>query len=149
MTRPLLLAAALLLAGWCAASAAPSVSLKGQILLQADEMDYDVDNHVVSARGHVEIDGDGRILLADEVSYDQKNDTMTARGHVSITDEKGNFSMLLPPSTRGQTLRFWENQRQFFSTFPQVPGGKVDLRSWPIQLGDSASRGISKLVVPR
>jgi hypothetical protein len=64
-------------------------------------------------------------------------------------DEKGNFSMLLPPSTRGQTLRFWENQRQFFSTFAQIPGGKVDLTSWPTNLGDSASRGISKLVVPR
>jgi alcohol dehydrogenase (cytochrome c) len=64
-------------------------------------------------------------------------------------DAKGNFSMLLPASTRGQTLRFWENQRQFFSAFAQVPGGKVELRSWPTQLGDSASRGISKLVVPR
>jgi alcohol dehydrogenase (cytochrome c) len=64
-------------------------------------------------------------------------------------DAKGNFSMLLPASTRGQTLRFWENQRQFFSTFAQVPGGKVDLRTWPEKLGASASRGISKLVVPR
>ncbi len=64
-------------------------------------------------------------------------------------DAKGNFSMLLPSSTRGKTLRFWENQRQFFSTFPQAPGGTVDLRTWPQILGDTASRGIGKLVVPR
>ena len=64
-------------------------------------------------------------------------------------DANGNFSMLLPSSTRGQTLRFWENQRQIFSTFAQTPGGKVDLRTWPKILGDTASRGIGKLVVPR
>ncbi len=92
MRRALLLLAVLLTVCGSAAQAAPTVALKGQILLQADEMDYDVDHHVVSARGHVEIDGDGRILLADEVSYDEKNDTMVASGHVSITDEKGNVA---------------------------------------------------------
>ena len=91
MNRVLLLMASLLFLS-AAAQAAPTVTLKGQILLQADEMDYDVDNHVVTARGHVEIDGDGRILLADEVAYDEKNDTMVAKGHVSITDEKGNVA---------------------------------------------------------
>jgi len=92
MKRVLPLLAAACLAPWCAALAAPDVSLKGQILLQADEMEYDVDNHTVTARGHVEIDGDGRILIADQVSYDQSNDTMSASGHVSITDEKGNVA---------------------------------------------------------
>lgn len=92
MKRVLLLLGALLPACCGVAVAAPTVALKGQILLQTDEMDYDVDRHVVTARGHVEIDGDGRILLADEVSYDEKNDTMVARGHVSITDEKGNVA---------------------------------------------------------
>jgi LPS-assembly protein len=92
MRRAAFVLAALLLAPTCAAHAAQSVAIKGQVLLQADQLDYDVDRHVVMARGHVEIDGDGRVLLADEVSYDQKNDTMVASGHVSITDEKGNVA---------------------------------------------------------
>jgi LPS-assembly protein len=68
------------------------VPLKGQFLLQAEEMYYDVDKHVVTAQGHVEIDSDNRILLADQVSYDEDSDTVVANGHVSITDEKGNVA---------------------------------------------------------
>jgi hypothetical protein len=64
-------------------------------------------------------------------------------------DAKGNFSMILPKSARGRTLRFWQNQRQFYSRSPQVPGGPVDLTSWPKSLGDAAPRGLAKLVVPR
>ena len=71
---------------------AAGMPIKGDVLLQADQMDYDVDNKVVTARGHVEIDSDGRILLADSVSYDQVHDTTTASGHVSLTDEKGNVA---------------------------------------------------------
>ncbi|HEY4941167.1 MAG TPA: LPS assembly protein LptD [Rhizomicrobium sp.] len=67
-------------------------AIKGDVLLQADEMDYDVDAKIVTARGHVEIDSDGRTLLADTVTYDQQHDTMVASGHVSLTDEKGNVA---------------------------------------------------------
>jgi len=74
------------------ATTTPALGIKGDVLMQADEVDYDVDAHVVTARGHVEIDSDGRILLADQVTYDQPNDTMTASGHVSLTDEKGNVA---------------------------------------------------------
>ncbi len=62
------------------------------MLIQADEFDYDTDAHVVTARGHVEVDSDGRMLLADEVTYDQNTDKTTASGHVSLTDEKGNVA---------------------------------------------------------
>ncbi len=86
--RGLALLAALALAS--AAHAASPLTIKGDVLLQADEMDYDINQHVVTARGHVEIDSDGRILLADEVTYDQDHDTTVANGHVSLTDEKGN-----------------------------------------------------------
>jgi len=75
-----------------AAIGAPALTVKGDVLLQADEMDYDVDAHVVTARGHVEIDSDKRILLADEVVYDQVHDTTVASGHVSLTDERGNVA---------------------------------------------------------
>jgi len=77
---------------WCAPLHAAGLAIKGNILLQADEMDYDVDAKVVTARGHVEIDSDGRILLADSVTYDQVHDTTVASGHVSLTDEKGNVA---------------------------------------------------------
>ncbi|MEJ0044595.1 MAG: LptF/LptG family permease [Rhizomicrobium sp.] len=91
--RGLVLIAALAALTAAPASAAPALTVKGDVLLQADEMDYDVDAHVVTARGHVEIDSrTGRILLADQVSYDQAHDTMTASGHVSLTDERGNVA---------------------------------------------------------
>jgi LPS-assembly protein len=81
-----------LLAAPCAAAPALQFGIKGDVLLQADEMDYDIDAHVVTARGRVEIDSDGRILLADRVTYDQVHDTTVASGHVSLTDEKGNVA---------------------------------------------------------
>lgn len=92
MRRLAALPALLALIAWSTPGTAASLPIKGDILLQADEMDYDVDAHIVTARGHVEIDSDGRILLADQVTYDQPNDTMTASGHVSLTDEKGNVA---------------------------------------------------------
>ncbi|MEI9991554.1 MAG: LPS assembly protein LptD [Rhizomicrobium sp.] len=91
--RGLVLIAALAALAAASASAAPApLKIKGDALLQADEMDYDVDTHVVTARGHVEIDNGGRILIADEVAYDQVHDTTVASGHVSLTDEKGNVA---------------------------------------------------------
>jgi len=92
MTRVTLTLAGLMLVAVGVAHAAPALPLKGQFLLQAETMYYDVDKHVVTAQGHVEIDSDNRILLADKVSYDEDNDTVVADGHVSITDEKGNVA---------------------------------------------------------
>ncbi len=62
------------------------------VLLQADNVVYDINNRVVTARGKVEIDYGGRILLADRVSYDQKTDTVTADGHVSLTAQNGDVA---------------------------------------------------------
>jgi hypothetical protein len=64
-------------------------------------------------------------------------------------DAKGNFSMVLPASTRGKTLHFWENRRQFFSRFPATSGGPVDLASWPTALGSSVPADLATLAVPR
>ena len=44
------------------------------ILLQADEIVYDSENHLVSAVGHVEIADQDRTLLAERVDYDQDAD---------------------------------------------------------------------------
>lgn len=64
----------------------------GQVLLQADEIDYDVDHKVVRAKGHVEIDYGGRTVVADTVSYDQTNDKVSADGHVSVMAENGDVA---------------------------------------------------------
>jgi LPS-assembly protein len=86
------------LAVWMTAQAATAPARKAaaqpdrQILLQANEVDYDGDNQTVAAVGHVEIVDEGRILDADRVTYDQKTDTVTAQGHVSLTDRLGNVA---------------------------------------------------------
>ena len=92
MNRAVLALAGLSLLALGVAQAAPAVPIKGQFLLQAEALYYDVDKHIVTAQGHVEIDSDNRILLADQVLYDEDSDTVTANGHVSITDEKGNVA---------------------------------------------------------
>jgi len=63
-----------------------------QMLLQADGAEYDTKAHVVTARGHVEIDYQGRILMADAVSYNQDTDVVTADGHVVVMDSQGDVA---------------------------------------------------------
>ena len=76
---------------------------------------------------------------------------VTAGGHVvkplaeRWPTKNGSFSMTLPPSVRGETLGFWENQRQFFSRFPATAGGAVDVASWPSELGETAPRGLGSI----
>ena len=95
LIRLLLLGAALtvpMTAKAATTSAKPAAPADRQILLQADEMDYDGDNQTVAAVGHVEIVDEGSILDADRVTYDQKTDKVTADGHVSLTDRLGNVA---------------------------------------------------------
>ena len=69
---------------------ATAESHEKQMLLRADEVDYDTNNSVSVARGHVEVDYHGEILLADQVTYDQNLDQVTASGHVVLLDSQGN-----------------------------------------------------------
>ncbi len=62
------------------------------MLLQADIAEYNTKTKVISAKGHVEIDYDGRILLADSVSYNQNTDVVSADGHVSLMDKNGDVA---------------------------------------------------------
>src|SRR6185312_2090215 len=95
----ILMACCLLVAAPCLAQSdsgkAPSDS--GQptgdkipVLLIADEVTYDRDLGVVTARGHVEISRGDRVVHADTVSYNERAQTVTASGNVSLTDERGN-----------------------------------------------------------
>ncbi len=47
-------------------------------------------------------------------------------------DEKGRFEIVLPSSARGLTVKFWETDRQFFSTAAAKPGGTVNLKVYPV-----------------
>ena len=58
-------------------------------LLTADQIVHDRDLDIVTARGHVEVDQGGRILLADSLSYNMKQDVVVAAGNVSLTEETG------------------------------------------------------------
>lgn len=59
------------------------------ILLTADEMNYDRDHGIVTARGNVEISQNDRILTADSVTYNQREDLLSASGHVSLLEPSG------------------------------------------------------------
>ena len=49
---------------------------------------------------------------------------------------------------RGKTVRFWENYRQLFQTFPATPGGLVDLTNWPSALLPRVPQGFQTLTLP-
>jgi len=87
-----LLLSAIVAAGLCVTAPASAGRPERRLLLQADEVLYDANTSVVSAKGHVEIDDQGRSLFADTITYDQARDQVTALGHVIVLDEKGNAS---------------------------------------------------------
>ncbi len=64
-------------------------------------------------------------------------------------DKKGRFSLTLPASVRGKTLRFWQSDFQTFSRFPATAGGQVDLSAWPTALSPRVSRDTAFVSVPR
>ena len=43
----------------------------------------------------------------------------------------GSFSLVLPASVKGQTLRVWEDSSTFFQPTEARPGGPIDLSIWP------------------
>jgi LPS-assembly protein len=58
-------------------------------LISADELIHDKNLQTVTARGGVEIQYGGRILLADTVNYQISKDYASASGHVSILEPDG------------------------------------------------------------
>ncbi len=67
----------------------PPLDVHGQFLLHADEVDYDRDNEVVTAVGHVEISQGDRVLQADRITYNRQTEIVTATGHVSLLEPTG------------------------------------------------------------
>jgi LPS-assembly protein len=60
-----------------------------QMLVQANEIDYDYTNHRVSAVGSVQIYYGGSTIEADKVIYDQTSKRLHAEGNVRLTEEDG------------------------------------------------------------
>ena len=53
-------------------------------------------------------------------------------------DARGRFPIVLPPSVKGQTLRFWQSEFQTYTT-RAAPGGPVIL-TWPTRLSPRVPR---------
>ncbi len=62
------------------------------VLLFADEVSYDREFGVVTARGHVELSQGDRILLADTLTYNERNGTVSASGNVSLLEPSGDVA---------------------------------------------------------
>lgn len=63
-----------------------------QMLVQANEIDYDHANSRISAVGNVQIYYSGSSLEADRVIYNQKTKRLHAEGNVRLTDEEGKIT---------------------------------------------------------
>lgn len=62
------------------------------MLVQANEMKYDYNNHTVSAVGNVQIYYQGATLEADRVIYDQSAKRLRAEGNARLTESDGKVS---------------------------------------------------------
>jgi LPS-assembly protein len=86
LLRGILLACGLLLA---AAAVAEEPALDDGLLLLADELIYDEELQIVTARGGVEISSGDQVVHADTVSYNRRTGVVSASGNVSLTDDSG------------------------------------------------------------
>jgi LPS-assembly protein len=78
-----------------------------QMLVRADEVDYDYTNNRVSAVGNVQIYYSGSTLETDRVIYDQTTKRLHAEGNVRLTDADGKV-------TYGQIIDLSDNFRDGF-----------------------------------
>ncbi|HTW53250.1 MAG TPA: LPS assembly protein LptD [Stellaceae bacterium] len=92
--RALRAAIVLLFGLWCGSAPAENFGVDNSaknapMTFQADEVQYDDQQGLTIAKGHVEIAQGQQILLADVVTYNQHTDTVTASGHVSVMTPDG------------------------------------------------------------
>src|SRR3984885_14125912 len=70
----------------------PRPANDGQMLVQANEVDYDYNNSRVSAVGNVQLFYNGTSVEADKVIYDQKTKRLHAEGNIRMTDVDGKIT---------------------------------------------------------
>jgi len=78
-----------------------------QMLVRADQIDYDYTNNRVSAVGNVQIYYSGSTLETDRVIYDQQTKRLHAEGNVRLTDADGKV-------TYGEIIDLSDNFRDGF-----------------------------------
>jgi LPS-assembly protein len=78
-----------------------------QMLVQANEINYDYANHRVAAVGNVQIYYGGSTIEADRVIYDETNKRLHAEGNVRLTEEDGKV-------TYGQIMDLSDDYRDGF-----------------------------------
>ena len=64
-------------------------------------------------------------------------------------DPAGRFRLTLPQQLAGQTVSIWEGKLNLFSRKPAVPGGQVDLVSWPRTLAPDVPRDVVRVQLTR
>ncbi len=72
------------------AQSLPQGNPDAELLLSADELVYDNDAKVVTARGAVQMEYDGYNVVAERVSYNQQTRRVKAFGNVEIIEPDGN-----------------------------------------------------------
>ena len=60
----------------------------------------------------------------------------------------GKFQLVLPSSARGLVAKFWEDDRQFFSTSEAKPGGAIDAQAYPKSLPADAPQNLATIKLP-
>lgn len=70
----------------------PPLDVKGDFLLEADEVQYDQKAEIITARGVVEISQKDRVLRADAISYNRKTGVVTAAGNVALMEPTGDVA---------------------------------------------------------
>ena len=68
---------------------AQSTNPEQPVLMTADELSFDEDLGIATARGNVEIVQGERVLNADAVTYNQRDDIVTASGNVVLLEPTG------------------------------------------------------------
>ncbi|MEP3276109.1 MAG: LPS-assembly protein LptD [Stappiaceae bacterium] len=84
-----------------------------QMLLEADELQYDYDNDIVSAVGNVQIYYAGYVLEAQRVRLDRKTTRLFAEGNVELIEPDGNV-------VRAQNLELSDDFRDGFVNSLQI-----------------------------
>ena len=67
----------------------PRISKDQPVTFTADEVEYDRDRALVTARGHVEAWQAGRVLRADQVIFDRDTGVVAATGNVALLEADG------------------------------------------------------------
>ncbi|MDJ0942943.1 MAG: LPS assembly protein LptD [Kiloniellales bacterium] len=81
--------AAFLGAAACPAQAQGLPSSNVPALIQAEEINFDEDLGIVTAKGEVEITQGDRVLQADAISYNMRSEVVTASGNVRLVEPSG------------------------------------------------------------